>query len=334
MTELFEASLDERIRAFVSREPELDSARRTSLAGDASNRLYFRLTLPDGRTRILSCLPQPFEARSLPFLQVHDLFQKIPLPVPRVLRVSGSLGIVLLEDLGDRLLQEEGGPAATEERRRELYREAVDLLVRLQLRGRELEPEGALPFRTAFDTEKFLSELQFFRVHFLQGLRGAELSDFDAGELDAEFRDLSSELVAQPYALCHRDYHSRNLIVGDTASLSIIDFQDARMGPRCYDLVSLLNDSYLSVDPDLVVEMKERFARAVEADVASEYDLAALQRNLKALGTFGYQISGRKNEVYRPYLAHTLRLVRANLERNPRWDRLRRSLSRHLPELA
>jgi hypothetical protein len=80
--------------------------------------------------------------------------------------------------------------------------------------------------------------------------------------------------------------------------------------------------------------MKERIASAVSADVSREYDLAALQRNLKALGTFGFQISERGNDVYRRYLSHTLGLVRANLERNPQWDRLRRVLARHLPELG
>ena len=44
--------------------------------------------------------------------------------------------------------------------------------------------------------------------------------------------------------LCHRDYHSRNLMLHD-GSLYIIDFQDARMGPDTYDLVSLLRDSYV-----------------------------------------------------------------------------------------
>ncbi len=79
--------------------------------------------------------------------------------------------------------------------------------------------------------------------------------------------------------------------------------------------------------------MKDFFADRADADVRAEYDVAALQRNLKALGTFGYQIAERRNDVYRRYIPHTLSLVRANLEANPRWDRLRSGLARHLPEL-
>ena len=46
----------------------------------------------------------------------------------------------------------------------------------------------------------------------------------------------SRELAAEPRVLCHRDYHSRNLMLHD-GRLCIIDFQDARMGPDTYDLV-------------------------------------------------------------------------------------------------
>ena len=304
------------------------------LAGDASNRLYFRVEPDRDETRILALLPGPFDPGELPFLEVSKLFEAIPLRVPRIYEVAGDLGILLLEDLGDLLLQDAVERGCTEGRKNALYRESVSMLVRLQARGAELSREGRRfgPFRIAFDDKKFGDELAFFRLHFLEGFSGRALSDRDARELDSEFRALASELASQPYALCHRDYHSRNLILcGD--ELAVIDHQDARMGPRCYDLASLLNDSYVTHEAPLVREMKELFSRETGADVGAEYDVAALQRNLKALGTFGYQISARANDVYRRYVPQTLALVRANLEANPRWDRLRSALAKHLPEL-
>jgi aminoglycoside/choline kinase family phosphotransferase len=132
--------------------------------------------------------------------------------------------------------------------------------------------------------------------------------------------------------LCHRDYHARNLMVVSD-ELVVIDFQDARRGPRAYDVVSLLNDSYVAHAEDFVAAMVERFERAVGAELTKDYDAAALQRNLKALGTFGYQIGRRDNSVYERYVEGTLRMVRSNLERNPRWDSLRRILARHCEEI-
>lgn len=303
------------------------------LAGDASNRIYFRLRPQRGPSLVLALVPAAFDVESYPFLEAAALFRELGARVPRVVEAAGAEGALLVEDLGDRLLQDVVGERGAEAAR-PLYETAVDLLARLQRGAEGMDPRRFLPLRIAFDARKFQDELRFFRVHCLEGLRGARPSDTDRALLDQCFRDIATELAAQPYALCHRDYHSRNLLALDDRELAVIDFQDARRGPRCYDLASLLNDSYVVLPPGLAASLKDRFAKASGAAVEAEYDLAALQRNLKALGTFGYQIRERSNLVYEPYLAPTLELVRANLERYRRWDRLRRALSRAFPELG
>ena len=70
----------------------------------------------------------------------------------------------------------------------------------------------------------------------------------------AEWSAIVEELASEPRVLCHRDYHSRNLMLHD-GSLYIIDFQDARMGPDTYDLASLLRDSYVDLTPQQVDEL-------------------------------------------------------------------------------
>src|SRR4029079_18927130 len=112
-----------------------------------------------------------------------------------------------------------------------------------------------------------------------------------------EWASIVNELANEPRVLCHRDYHSRNLMLSD-GNLHIIDFQDARMGPDTYDLVSLLRDSYVAIADRELDELIAYFlalkARAgapaaADEDFRRRFDLMALQRNLKALGTFGYQ---------------------------------------------
>ena len=327
----------ERMRRFLAGISEFDVTCIESLVGDASNRAYFRIVLDDDDTRVVALLPEAFETESLPFLNVARLLSAIPVRVPEVIHVAGEQGVLVLEDLGDNILQDVVD-GATIGHKTELYEEAIDILARLQRRGAELKSERFLPYRVAFDPEKFTWELDFFREHFLEGFRGCVIEPADREGLETAFQALSAELCAQTFVLCHRDYHSRNLMIvsGDSsaAELAVIDFQDARQGPRGYDLVSLLNDSYVAHTPELIGVMTERFERAVDADVSEDYDVAALQRNLKALGTFGYQIGRRDNAVYERYLDGTLSMVRANLERNPRWDSLRRILARHCGEIG
>ena len=124
-------------------------------------------------------------------------------------------------------------------------------------------------------------------------------------------------------------------------SLYIIDFQDARMGPDTYDLVSLLRDSYVDFTEAQVESLIAFFLALREgrqpsqgpAEFRRRFDLMALQRNLKALGTFGFQTTSRHNTVYIQYIPRTLNFARGNLVRYPRFARLRELLAEHLEEL-
>jgi hypothetical protein len=114
------------------------------------------------------------------------------------------------------------------------------------------------------------------------------------------------------------------------SSLYIIDFQDARMGPDTYDLASLLRDSYVDLSPPQVDGLIAYFlAHTDDAHATDEeefrrrFDLMAVQRNLKALGTFGYMTTARNNTVYIQYIPRTLAYVKANLAKYPRFERLR-----------
>jgi aminoglycoside/choline kinase family phosphotransferase len=69
------------------------------------------------------------------------------------------------------------------------------------------------------------------------------------------------------------------------------------------------------------------------ADFRRRFDLMALQRNLKALGTFGYQTTTRGNPVYIQYIPRTLHYARHNLQRYQRFERLGALLAAHLDEL-
>ena len=317
------------------RPGEAAQLRVTALSGDASTRRYYRVA--DGsRNYVLAQYPGPFEPESLSFLAIHALLQGYALPVPQIVEVDGPRGIVLQQDLGDCTLQEVLRGCSPGELVR-LYQEAVDDIVLLQ-RAAARGPQQAECFRIAFDVEKLSWELHYFLKHFLEGQLGRELSVEDRSTLAESFHVLSQELAAWPRVLCHRDYHSRNLMQ-HAGRLYWIDFQDARMGPATYDLASLLRDAYVDVPEELQEELIERFRQQAAPEEAREgfrrrFDLTCVQRNLKALGTFGYMATVRHNPVYLPYIPRTLAHVRRNLSRYTELERLRRTLARHMPELG
>lgn len=337
-------SLAPELRTCVSIEP---------LVQEAGERVYFRVrsasrTRAAARERgmatvVLSVMAEPYAPGSLPFANSTRLYRELGVRTPRILEEAPELGVIALEDLGDELLQ--AVAAGDGAHVRVLYGEAVDIIGRIQHEGARLaETPAANRFRAfsaRLDAVLFLRELRFFTEHFLGGYAGLRLSAPALGELESLFAALAEEAAGGPAALAHRDFHSRNLIAGDSPVgsgaprvLWVIDHQDSRIGPRSYDLMSLVRDPYVAgeeasrppfEEPDLVARFRDAAGvRGSSPELLAEFDAVALQRNLKALGTYGFQVSRRGNDVYRRYVGPTLRMVRENLERHSgRSDRQR-----------
>jgi aminoglycoside/choline kinase family phosphotransferase len=314
------------------------------LTGDASDRRYFRVHRRNDPSVVFALHAEPFEADRLPFVRVAGLFEAMALPIPGILDRAGDLGLLVLEDLGDVTLQAHLGAAPSEEHNR-LYRQAVSFVEAMQRRGAELASSDYPPYGVAFDVEKLLWELEFFTKHYLEAYRGAVIPAAAREALASEWRALAEELAAEPRVLCHRDYHSRNLML-HRGELYIIDFQDARLGPDTYDMVSLLRDSYVDLTDSAVEDLIAYFIALKrpagtpsaeflrwERDYRMRFDVMALQRNLKALGTFGYQTSVRRNPVYIQYIPRTIRHVQKNLAGHARFARLRELLAEVMTEL-
>ena len=326
----------ERLQSYLDRSGlSAGNPRIVPLTPDASDRRYFRILLPNAPSIVLSLYASPFEVAKLPFVNVATLMAKMPVPIPEVLGHADDMGVLALQDLGDVTLQAHLG-AATPAEHAALYRQAVALIATLQKRGEQLASPDYLPYGIAFDVEKLTWELDFFTKHFLEAYRGVTLPDGKRSALREEFAVVVRELASEPRVLCHRDYHSRNLMLHEE-QLYIIDFQDARMGPDTYDLVSLLRDSYVDLPEQTVNELIAYFlalkgVTGEDPDFRRRFDLMALQRNLKALGTFGYQTTAKRNPVYIQYIPRTLRYVRDNLDNQPRFERLRDLLATHVEE--
>jgi hypothetical protein len=331
-------ALPAEVEAFLGEKlgPRAAGVRFQPLAGDASTRRYFRLELEDGATQVLALNPEPFDPEALPFLVVHGLLTRWGLPVPRVLAVDGGRGILLEEDLGDVSLQR-ALESATEPERERHYREALEQLAQLQREASQGAQQAAC-FSLAFDVEKLAWELDFFLTHFVCGLRAARVDAGESAEIHAVFQGLCEEIASWPRVLCHRDFHSRNLML-HRGGLHWIDFQDARMGPATYDLASLLRDSYVELDEERVADLAEAFRRQASPHEAPEafrrrLELVSIQRCLKALGTFGFMTTVRQSPHYAQYVPRALRNARRDLVRHPELDGLRRALGRHIEELA
>jgi aminoglycoside/choline kinase family phosphotransferase len=329
-------SSDDRVATYLALTGALPGTRLEWLPGDASTRRYVRVMPPSDRSRILLVHPEAIDPKSLPFLNVGRLINQMGIRTPAVTGCTANLGIVELEDLGNLTLQ---GflIGATPNERATRYREAVAIIATMQRQGHKLDSSDYAPFRLAFDVDKLMWELNFFVDHFLVNARGTTLNTPQRAELNNEFRPLATELASEPRVFCHRDYHSRNLMVHKD-HLYVIDFQDARMGPDTYDLVALLMDSYVDNPTALIETMIDEYLQlsgtSDAEDFRRRFDIMSVQRQLKALGTFGYQSTTAGTTRYEGDIPRTLRSLTTVFNRHSRFDRLRTLLSVHVTELG
>lgn len=266
-----------------------------AIAADGSNRSFFRLRR--GETSCI-CLYHPRPPGS-PVTENDSYYligrhlRQQGLPVPAILMYSREEGWFLLEDLGDISLQEEYLQQAQGRRRLDLYRQALELLMQLQLAGSQnFNPQWC------FDTPYYDAELvrtrecHYFTAAFLHGYLDWPIPP---AELEEDFSWLLTHaLLPAEHFLVHRDFQSRNLLI-HRDRLGLIDFQGARLGPPQYDLAALLLDPYVQL-PDslqdlLLNEFLDLLQRRLPVDPGvwrQRYQYVALCRNLQILGAYGF----------------------------------------------
>jgi aminoglycoside/choline kinase family phosphotransferase len=362
-----------RVRGAVARATGRDPSRSPvrRLAGHASMRSYWRLGTPatswpprgaDGAelpvalhpSHVVMVMPPDAKPEEItkgaapgvdPFVDVQAFLERLGARVPRILAFyqdDPRGGLMVLEDLGDEMLETRllaGAPAEP------LYERAVDQLARIRAGAEREDPRRApcVALTRAFDRDLYLWELHHFREWLLEAWKGARLAPAEREVVDREFERIARLLDAEPKGFTHRDYQSRNLMVLPDGEQAVIDFQDALLGPRQYDLVALLRDSYVELPADLVERMLRRYlARlAGEGGPLLEYgpfrelfDLLTVQRKLKDAGRFVFIDRVRKNPGFLPSIPASLRYVREAFSRRPDLAELQAILARHVPELA
>jgi aminoglycoside/choline kinase family phosphotransferase len=326
-----------------------------AMPGGASTRRYFRLTLPQGKSAVAMFVPEggrPEEVQQAhngtrwPFLEVRDLLAEHGVDVPDILAEDTAHGWLVIEDLGDEtlanwLLKNPGD-------REMLYRKAVRDLACAQNELASLPSSCVVASRT-FDFDLLRWEIEHFREWGLDA-REKPLPAADLARWNVIADRLARRVADLPSGFVHRDYQSRNIMVvpsapgGNGPRLVWIDFQDALLGPRVYDLVALLNDSYQEFDRAFVEARLAEYADAAALSrgfsaesrtrLLDEFDLVTVQRKLKDAGRFVFIDRQKGNPTFLKFVTPTIKKVGGALARlapkDPDMAELRELLQRTL----
>jgi len=277
-----------------------------AISGDASFRRYFRVKSGLQQWVLMDAPPALEDGQR--FIAVAEALAGVGLQVPQVLAADVASGLLLLQDLGDDLLQF----SLTEQNAADWYRQALALL--LQMQAVTGTAQGHFP---QFDRAFVLRELQIFSDWFLPVHLQIKPDSATNALIEKTFSLIADEVLAQPQAGMHRDFHSRNLMIQSNQMLAVIDFQDAVIGPISYDAVSLLRDCYVRWPDTLVNTLSDEFYSMLRqherlpetysvAQFRRGFDWTGLQRHLKVCGIFA-RLYHRDNKA--GYLADLPRVV-------------------------
>lgn len=298
------------------------------IAGDASDRKFFRL-INDPIGAICMQFPKwegGYGGDPISWIGMHTALTQMELPIPKIIEIDETNSCIWTEDLGDTFLNSTlvepildlDNPKC--QKSINYYKESISLLVQAQYPKIKIDHPA---INRHFDFEKLFYELNFFVTHFLNGFLNLNI-DENKPECKGLFEDLrllAKKLDACERVLCHRDYHVRNIMVKND-KIYWIDFQDARMGPHSYDVVSLVRDSYVRITWKTRKYLFGHYLEKVNAareinhlksisqtSFHLELILMGLQRNIKAIGSFGYLATKKGKPNYLQYVKHTLEIL-------------------------
>jgi aminoglycoside/choline kinase family phosphotransferase len=310
--------------------PDAGALDTQPMKGGASTRRFFRVGLERGGTSLVAMFvpgaptheihKDKFPTRSS-FLEVRDLLHERGIRVPKIFADGTDQGWLVVEDLGDDTVANYllKNPAE----KRGIYQQAVRDLARAQIQLRSL-PESSIIKSRAFDHDLLRWEIE----HFMEWgvlARDIAISAQDRRTFEQIADRLATRIAAWPRGFVHRDYQSRNLMVVPSPAggneLAWIDFQDAMLGPRVYDLVALLSDSYQEFDASFIEERLNEYSDQLglspgeRIELAREFDFVTVQRKLKDAGRFIFIERKNDNPSFLPFFEPTIHKARAAIER-------------------
>ena len=296
------------------------------LAGDASNRRYFRLTADDGAQSVLMDAPPDKQNDIRPFISIATHLSDLGLSAPQIIHQDEMRGLLLLEDLGDGLFAREIERDAALET--PLYEAATDVLHQLHM--------AVLPTINRFASDVTVPQAAIVFDWYQAGATGSVDDDAKA-RFEMEFTRLISPFDQSLDVLMLRDYHAENLLWlpqrKGLARVGLLDFQDAMAGHRAYDLVSLLQDARRDVGAEVERAMLDRYIARNSInrdDFLTAYAIFGVQRNLRILGVFARLCMRNSKAHYVDLIPRVWRYLQKNLD-HPALRKLETVLSA-LPE--
>lgn len=271
-----------------------DTYQMDIMKGDASSRKYYRVK-NDCNSYVI-VVDGPRSQQVVDYIRMSEVLGN-RLRIPKIYSDDRDASFILLEDVGDKHLYDD-----KKNGNEKLVKKALNDIDRYQSIDKNLK----IFSQKKFDDKKLGFELNVANEYFLKRyLNLTELNELEAID------KLIKNVFQKKLVICHRDYHSKNLMI-KSDELIHIDFQDSMIGPSLYDTVSFIEDPYFEhknkeelrkyyFDIDTHYDSYDEYMR--------DYQIIAYQRILKALGSYAFLNYEKEKEDYLKYIPTAIKTL-------------------------
>ena len=288
-----------------------------AIPGDCSPRSYDRIRYKNQNFILMNA---PTNLINLePFINIDKILLENGFSASKIYDIDYKNGFLLSVDFGknsfNNILSKLSGKNLLQ-KEEEIYQYATDLLINLH----QIDLTSInLP---KYDNNLLLKEFQTFVDYYLKHIKNQDLSKNQQNEFYNIWLEIFKNLSNDRFLIL-RDYHADNLFFLDDRKsyqkIGLIDFQDAVLGSRAYDLLSMLQDARRDVSNNLEKNMIDYYIKTTNIDGIKfniDYEILSLQRNVKILGIFARQGIEYKNTQYLDLIPRVMSYVTSSLNNN------------------
>ena len=297
------------------------------ISGDASFREFYRLQKNKKNTIIVKANKEKFQ-NLIVYTLVNKILNNNNIKAPILIKQFFSNSIIEINDLGQKTFLDF---IKNKKKKFKFYKKLIDKLIkiqRIQLKEKYNYYGYKIKFKK-YDIKSLQKESNLFFEWYVKYFSKNKKS-VQKNKIKKELKRTFTKLYFKNEHFTHRDFHASNVMVGK--NIGIIDSQDAVIGNRFYDLVSLIDDVRIKLPLKLKKELfdyylkKSRIKKSQIINAKNDFDILSVQRNLKILGIFVRLKIRDKKSNYLKYIPYTIKLIKLRLK-NPILKKLETELN-------
>ena len=304
-----------RIIKFFLKKNYIENSKIKEIKGDASFRKYFRI-YQKNKSYILASAEKEKKSNILNYVLINKFLSERGINTPQVIDYDYKNGLALLQDLGDKTYLQ---LIRKSKNKFSIYQSLIKYLIKLQ----------RINFKTnIFRFKKYnfrilKKEIDLFFIWYLPHVLKLKNNSKIKKLRQLLLSILKNNFIKNNYFV-HRDFHVSNLMVnkeGSKNKIGIIDSQDALIGSRAYDVLSLIDDVRIKTSPNLKQKLLNYYLLLAKKEknfdikqFKKEFSILSVQRAIKIIGIFSRLFKRDKKSKYLKLIPYTWTILNKRLE--------------------